>query len=207
MENPWKHIRLDDYENHMRLDSVLQLQALNDMMRGQLRRYAVPTVMILGVAGGNGLCHIRENNFQTVYGVDINPAYLAACRARYASLQNIFQPVEADLSDPDAALPHAGLVIADLLVEYIGCEAFCRAVLKVGPTYLSCIIQRDAGPGFVSDSPYLPVLGCLEGIHHRIEADRLTDSVQTIGYHPVFTAERTLPNGKKLVWLDYSKNR
>lgn len=29
MSNPWEEIRLDDYENHMRLDAVRQLQAMN----------------------------------------------------------------------------------------------------------------------------------------------------------------------------------
>lgn len=36
MENPWKSIKLSDYENHMKLDSVMQLQTLNCMMKEQL---------------------------------------------------------------------------------------------------------------------------------------------------------------------------
>lgn len=31
MDNPWKEIKLDDYENHMSLDSVKQLQAMNEI--------------------------------------------------------------------------------------------------------------------------------------------------------------------------------
>lgn len=31
--NPWEEISLSDYENHMRLDSVRQLQTMNRMMR------------------------------------------------------------------------------------------------------------------------------------------------------------------------------
>jgi hypothetical protein len=30
MTNPWEEIPLSDYENHMKLDSVMQLQAMND---------------------------------------------------------------------------------------------------------------------------------------------------------------------------------
>ena len=33
MKNPWEEIRLDDYENHMSLESVRQLQAMNGMMK------------------------------------------------------------------------------------------------------------------------------------------------------------------------------
>ena len=36
MNNPWKDINISDYENHMALDSVQQLQAMNQMMKGQL---------------------------------------------------------------------------------------------------------------------------------------------------------------------------
>ena len=32
MPNPWEEIRLDDYEKHMSLDSVRQLQALDSIM-------------------------------------------------------------------------------------------------------------------------------------------------------------------------------
>lgn len=59
MKNPWETIKLDDYENHMKLASVSQLQAMNQMMKGQLD-YPVSSVMILGVAGGNGLEHIQK---------------------------------------------------------------------------------------------------------------------------------------------------
>lgn len=47
MRNPWEEIALSDYENHMKLDSVMQLQVLNAMMREQFDRYPVKSVMIL----------------------------------------------------------------------------------------------------------------------------------------------------------------
>ncbi len=34
--NPWEEISLSDYENHMSLDSVKQLQAMNEMYSEQL---------------------------------------------------------------------------------------------------------------------------------------------------------------------------
>ena len=33
MSNPWESISLTDYENHMRLNSVKQLQTMNEMMK------------------------------------------------------------------------------------------------------------------------------------------------------------------------------
>ena len=60
MENPWSKIPLDDYESHMSLTSIQQLQALNKLMEGQIMTWPVSSAMILGVAGGNGLEHIRS---------------------------------------------------------------------------------------------------------------------------------------------------
>jgi len=42
-----------EYENHMKLDSVMQLQAMNEMMKGQFEAYPISSVMILGIAGGS----------------------------------------------------------------------------------------------------------------------------------------------------------
>ena len=46
MANPWEEISLSDYENHMKLDSVMQLQNMNQMMKGQFNAYPVSSVMI-----------------------------------------------------------------------------------------------------------------------------------------------------------------
>ena len=52
MSNPWEKISLNDYENHMSLDSVKQLQIVNSIMKEQFEDYPVSTAMVLGVAGG-----------------------------------------------------------------------------------------------------------------------------------------------------------
>ena len=46
MGNPWEEIKLDDYEKHMSLESVYQLQVLNEMMGKQFTSYDVECVMI-----------------------------------------------------------------------------------------------------------------------------------------------------------------
>ena len=86
VRNPWQEISLDDYENHMKLDSVMQLQTLDSMMKEQLNDYPVSSVMILGVAGGNGLRHVPTERISKIYGVDINPRYLEETVARYGSV-------------------------------------------------------------------------------------------------------------------------
>ena len=91
MKNPWEEIPLSDYENHMKLDSVMQLQAMNEMMKGQFDAYPITNVVILGIAGGNGLEHISKDKFEKIYGVDINSSYLNGVVRRYPDLNGILE--------------------------------------------------------------------------------------------------------------------
>lgn len=206
MANPWEEISLSDYENHMRLGSVRQLQAMNELMALQFSAYPVSTAMVLGVAGGNGLEHIDPEKYTRVYGIDINSAYLAAVRERYASLGDVLELRRLDLCTEAEPLPQAELVIANLLVEYIGYEAFQTAVLKTGAKYVSCVIQINTDEeAWVSDSPYIHAFDGLDAVHHQMDEDALSYAMESIGYHLILTAERLLPNGKKLVMLDYTQ--
>ena len=109
MANPWEEIRLDDYENHMSLDSVKQLQTMNSMMKDQFEAYPVSSAMVLGVAGGNGLEHVDPGKYKTLYGVDINEDYLRAVESRYADLSGVLKCLKTDLINESDKLPHAWL--------------------------------------------------------------------------------------------------
>lgn len=128
--NPWKDISLSDYEQHMSLESVKQLQALNQLMKRQFgvyedfRRQAKiftefeGSAMILGVAGGNGLEHITAELYEKIYAVDINADYLAAVKERFSDMGGKLECLELDLITEYDRLPKADYLIADLLVEY-----------------------------------------------------------------------------------------
>lgn len=62
-------------------------------------------------------------------------------RERYPQLSDELQCLHLDLVNDEEQLPQAQLVIANLLIEYIGYPAFQRAVLQIGPEYVSCVIQ------------------------------------------------------------------
>ena len=206
MKNPWEEICLDDYENHMSLNPVLQLQAMNAIMKQQFEAYPVNTVMILGIAGGNGLEHIKKGKYCTVYGIDINEAYLRATSERYPELFDVLQCLRIDLINDADKLPPSQLVIANLLIEYIGYPAFQNVVLQVRPVYVSCVIQINADTGnWVSDSPYLHAFDRLDEVHHQIEESALTVAMEAIGYENTLRDAVSLPNGKALVRLDYQK--
>ena len=206
-KNPWEEISLDDYENHMSLDSVKQLQVLNILMKEQFEAYPVQTAMVLGVAGGNGIEHARPEKYRTVYCVDINEDYLQAVRERYAR-QPAVQCLRADLAEEADRLPRAEMVIANLLIEYIGYPAFAKVIRKVDPDYASCVIQinRDE-KNWVSDSPYLHAFDGLERVHCQMEEGALTAVMKEAGYTGIRRKEEALPNGKALVRLDYRKEK
>lgn len=203
MKNPWTEISLNNYEKHMGLDSVYQLQALNGIMKEQFYSYPVKSVMVLGVAGGNGLEHIDTRIFENIYGVDINNDYLYQCSQRFPGLKGILKIICTDLMGNVSQLPYSDLIIADLLIEYIGYEHFQKVVAQVKSKYISCVIQKNTDTSFVSDSPYLHEFDDLEQIHHQMDETSLKNTMKEVGYNSIYQIEKELPNGKKLMRIDF----
>ena len=206
MPNPWEEITLSDYENHMSLDSVRQLQALSAIMKEQFAAYPVDTATVLGVAGGNGLEHIDTGKFRRVYGIDINADYLRAVSQRYTQLSGVLECLHLDLVNEAEKLPQAQLLIANLLIEYIGYEVFQKAVLQTVPRYVSCVIQINTDEEqWVSEPPYLHAFDRLDEVHHQMEEKSLTAAMEEIGWSLILQEAYPLPNGKALVRVDYKR--
>ena len=206
MNNPWEEISLDDYENHMSLDSVKQLQEMNSIMREQFASYPTDTAMILGIAGGNGLEHVDCDKYRRVYGVDINDGYLKAAAQRYQKLSEVLECLKLDLINEAEKLPCAGLLIANLLIEYIGYPEFQCAVKQTDAEYVSCVIQINTDENnWVSDSPYLHAFDRLDEVHHQMEKQALASAMEEIGFAEILRESHPLPNGKALVRMDFTK--
>lgn len=203
MTNPWKKISLTDYEKHMNYHSIMQLQFLNKMMLSQFYRFPIDSAIILGIAGGNGLEHIDKKKIAKVYGIDINPEYLKKCMERFKMLEDILELICVDLSANYNSLPYAELVVADLIIEYIGYDNFIKAISKISPKYVSCIIQTEEREYFVSDSPYFYVFDDLAKVYHSIDSDVLIKKMHLLGYTLVSMQEQILPSNKKLKQLDF----
>lgn len=208
MKNPWEEIDLEEYEKHMSLDSVMQLQAMNSIMKDQFEAYDIHTAMVLGVAGGNGLEHVNTVKYSKVYGVDINESYLNAVAERYVSMREVLKCLHLDVIENVEMLPRAELVIANLLIEYIGYPAFQNVVQQVDALYVSCVIQINTDEvAWVSESPYLHAFDRLDAIHHQMEESTLTAAMNEIGYSRIQQCAVPLPNGKGLIRLDYTKTK
>jgi nicotinamidase-related amidase len=205
-KNPWEEISLETYEKHMSLDSVKQLQLMNRIMKSQFEDYPVDTVMILGIAGGNGLEHIDSKKYKKVYGVDINELYLQETQKRYSNLADILQCLHLDIVCETEKLPQSQFLVANLLIEYIGYDAFVRAVNIINPEYISCVIQINTDEEmWVSDSPYIHAFDGLDEIHHQMESDVLNEKMNSIGFKLILQDMTELPNSKALVRQDYQK--
>lgn len=132
---------LADYEGHMSRSNVMQLQTLDRIMRAQFRDYPVKSVAIMGIAGGNGLGNLSDMpDVESIIGIDINKEYLEASRSRYPGLSGRYSTLLADIRDTCVALPHVDMVVANLFVEYVGCDVFADAVCRMSPSYVSCVI-------------------------------------------------------------------
>ena len=204
MNNPWEDIKLDDYENHMSLDSVKQLQTMNAIMKEQFEDYPVASAMVLGIAGGNGLEHVRTEKYSKVYGVDINREYLKVVSERYKNLTEVLECLQIDLINDYDKLPESQFVIANLLVEYIGYQVFQKAILRAKPEYVSCVIQINKDVhNWVSDSPYLHAFDRLDEVHCQMEEQGLKKAMEEIGYGVSKVQSYALPNGKELFRMDF----
>lgn len=207
MKNPWKNIALDDYENHMKLKTVYQLQTMNQIMKKQFYQYSISSLMILGIAGGNGLEHIQPHQFKKIIGIDINPDYLKECQKRYPHLDEELKLLCVDLTHFPLTLPHTDLVISNLLIEYIGYDCFQKVIQTVNPQYISCLIQINTDETFVSDSPYIHVFDNLDNVLHSIEQTALINKLKEIHYSCILQEENALPNGKTFLRLDFQKKK
>lgn len=207
MKNAWTEIALSDYEGHMSSENVLQMQTINSMMKERSTVFDAESVMILGVAGGNGLENFSDDRFTAVYGVDINPDYLEECRKRYSYMGEKLRLCCTDLISQAEQLPHVQLIIADLLIEYIGLEQFTKVVKLISPEYVSCGIQLDTGEGFVSETPYLHAFDGLDAIHRSINVNELIKYMENAGYTCLLSKEYPLPNGKKIIRADFAEKQ
>lgn len=122
---------------------------------------------------------------------------------KYPELKDVFEAICTDLTDKSVRLPHADLLIANLLVEYIGYECFKKVIKQVNPRYVSCVIQIDTDASYVSKSPYIHVFDRLDEIHHQINGNALICEMNEIGYKKQMYTETELPNKKRFARLDF----
>lgn len=207
MKNPWQEINLETYENHMKSDDVYQLQTLHQITKEQLDCYKPKCVGILGIAGGNGLDQINLHTTQKIYGFDINQDYLDTCQARYSFMGDKLKLFQCDLNDNFLIMPATNLLIANLIIEYLGDQNFVSLVSRNSNhiEIVSCTIQKNEEEGFVSQSNYTSAFDPLLSISHDADEKNLIELFSKENFDCFNTLEYLLPNGKKFIRLDFKR--
>lgn len=204
MPNPWEELPLPIYEAHM--EEAGQLALLNRITRAQLTAFPVKTAAIWGVAGGNGLEHMKDTSLAQLWGIDVNQAYLDLCSRRYPELAGRLILLCRNLADPLAELPRTELILANLLAEYIGVETFCRQAERCALRYVSCVIQQNGCARFVSPSPFQEAFSGISSLHADIASKTLQAGMEQTGFRLLYREDFPLSGGKSLIRLDFQKN-
>jgi len=197
LHHPWLSVPLRDYEAHMNSEAVAQLAPLSDMFAQALAAFHPESVVILGVAGGNGLERIDPAVTRRISAIDINPEYLAAVRQRHAALPGLELHC-LDLAEQHADLAPCDLVHAALIFEHAGLDrCLDNAIDLVAPEgVLSVVLQLPSTTApAVGDSPVASVQAHRNHFHF-VDTEFLTSQLESRGFRLQRTATRPLPSGK-----------
>ncbi|WP_018618050.1 class I SAM-dependent methyltransferase [Spirosoma luteum] len=201
--NPWNTVPSADYERHMSHETVGQLAALNEITLEKVEQRYPQTVAVYGACTGNGFAHFVDT--QTVYAVDINPAYLATCYDRYDPILNNLVLIQADINHDDVLIPpdSIDLIICHLFLEYVDLDrafASFRQILRRGGL-LNVVLQRSNDTGWVSNTG-VTTLRPVAAIANEVTDETLR---QQASPDLRFEGSQTyrMPNGKSLVSYDF----
>jgi SAM-dependent methyltransferase len=198
--NPWNSIPLEDYESHMSDASVGQLSLLNSLTKKYLNIIQPPSVIFLGVAGGNGLEHIDNSVTKTVIGIDINQDYLYTTFQRYHEKISQLKLICYDITKSPEVFCKADMIWAALILEYTGIEnslEFSSKNLAPGGHFI-LTIQSNHDLHSVSDTGIESVKKVAD-IFHPVDHDILLDQAASRGFAFIEKEENILPNGKALI--------
>jgi len=203
--HPWLGIDLGVYETHMSDPRVGQLQLLHRITGQQLADHPARSLGVLGVAGGNGLDLVDPAITAAVYGYNINPDYLEACRAPFGHvLGDRLRLIETRI-DHSVRIEPVDLLIANLVVEYIGLDEFVRFVAANAHSIgtLSCVVQHNVSASFVSVTAQTASFDGLASVASDISADELCAALAEAGFTSIWSADHPLPDGKSLQRRDF----
>jgi hypothetical protein len=195
----WNMIPLDDYEKHMRHDTVGQTQLLSELTRKYLEWLTPDITMFLGVAGGNGLEHIDNRVTHKVYGIDINKQYLTETKTRFESRIPNLELIDMDVSKSSIEIAKADLIWAALIFEYVdmrSCFRFINNNIQESG-HVVITIQVNNGARSVSQSG-VETVKLLGQIFKPVDATELLALAERFGFLEIKNEEHVLPNGKSL---------
>jgi SAM-dependent methyltransferase len=198
--NPWLQIPLEDYERHMSHHLVAQSTLLDVLTKKYLDEIKPETVIILGVAGGNGLEHIDNKITKGVYGIDINQDYLDITFKRFKQKIPSLQLLKLDITRYPESICKADFIWAALILEYTGIDKalmFCKNNLQKDG-HLIVSIQSNNNIPSVSQTGIETIKKAGE-IFSIVDPEDLLSKAADKGYKLMGKEENILPNRKSII--------
>ena len=197
--NVWLQIPLQDYEAHMALPAVAQASMIADQLEKLLAEEAPDSVAVIGCSGGNGFDRLPEGSSCRVIGVDINPGYLEAARARYQAALPGLELYTADIQDDRQIFTPVRLVYAALIFEYLDIPSALRTLRRhCAPAGLLAVLLQKPHRNLaaVSDSGYASLMK-LAPVMRLVEDEELADAARQVGFNLESVASIVTPAGKE----------
>lgn len=204
--NAWNKIPLEDYEQHMKHESVGQSQLLNMLTHKYLSRYNPENPLFLGISGGNGLEHVDVKKAKTVFGVDVNQAYLDETQKRYGEIIKQLVLVNTDISTSEDSFLKADFVWAALIFEYVELEKGLDFIANntCESAKLIITIQSNNGNQSVSQTGVESIKSVKE-IFNIVNKENLQVYALKVGFELIGSEENVLPNGKSFFTLEFGR--
>lgn len=208
LRNPWLDIPLGDLEGHMALPEIAQAQMLTEHFESLLREYTPASVALIGCSGGNGLERIDPAITTRVVGVDINPAYIAETRSRFADRLPGLELYTADLQTAEVAFAPVDLIYAGLVLEYVEpAAALARLCCLLKPGGLLCVVLQLPCPmvNEITPSPFAASLQSLAPIMCLKAPAEVVAAAAKGGLAEITSRRIDLPSGKQFQSLLFCK--
>jgi len=208
MKNPWLQIPACDYEAHMASPEVAQTQALSKLMASALKEHSPASLAVIGCTTGNGFEHIDHTHTHRVVGVDINAAYLAVLKTRFADRIPRLELIEADITSPDFELDPVSMVFAALVFEYLNVAvALCKITRCLAPGgILVAVLQLPSPESTPVTATRYRSLELLAPIMNLISPSEFSRMCNSLGLQQIKTNVIPLQKGKAFFVGFYRKD-
>ena len=183
----------------MTLPHVGQAKMIANELEELLRTYAPTSVAIIGCAGGNGFEEASTAGVARVVGLDINPAYVAEAKVRYAGRIPCLELYCADIEEGTQHVRPVELVYGALVFEYVDVADALRNLraLCLPSGLLVAVLQLPKeGVENVSPSPFVR-LKELGSIMRLVPPDDLRKIAEGLGFELLSQKVTTLESGKQ----------
>jgi len=198
MKNPWLQIPSEDYEGHMSAPNVMQLQMLNQIFKQMLDEYEPQSICVLGCTAGNGFEHLINREIDRVVGGDINPKYVAECRAWFVEDVQNLQLICADLNELELANSTFDMIYAALVFEYVEVEKVLSKTYRwLKKNGLMCVVLQLPGENSpaVSETEFSS-LKLLKPFMHLVSPESFKEMAHELGFVEIQNYEEEIIPGK-----------